>query len=257
MPTGPIRIASLVPSITELLMALGLGPCLVARTGYCVHPKAELASVPKVGGTKTVNVAKLRRLAPSHVIVNVDENRLETVETLRTFVPHVLVTHPCAPHDNLELVHQMAAAFGAQPRVAERAEAIERALADELARTTPQGRAPRQVLYLIWHEPWMTVARDTYLSQMLARVNWHTLPAQEGGAAGAARYPVVEPGSPWLAEVQEVLLSSEPFAFGPDHAEAARRLCPAATVRQVDGELLSWYGVRAIEGLRYLRRLAG
>lgn len=257
MPTGPIRIASLVPSITELLVALGLGPCLVARTGYCIHPQADLARVPKVGGTKTVNVAKLRRLAPTHVVVNVDENRLETVTALRGFVPHLIVTHPCAPHDNLALLHQLVGAFGLKAGVPERAAAIERVLRDELARTSPQGRAPRRVLYLIWHEPWMTVARDTYLSRMLALVNWRTLPAQEGGMTGAARYPVVEPASPWLAEVQEVLLSSEPFAFGPEHLEAARRLCPAATVRPVDGELLSWYGVRAIEGLRYLRRLAG
>jgi ABC-type Fe3+-hydroxamate transport system substrate-binding protein len=30
---GPARIASLVPSIAELLVALGLGPYLAARTG--------------------------------------------------------------------------------------------------------------------------------------------------------------------------------------------------------------------------------
>lgn len=35
--TSP-RIASLVPSATETLVALGLAPCLVARTGFCIHP---------------------------------------------------------------------------------------------------------------------------------------------------------------------------------------------------------------------------
>ena len=89
----PPRIASLVPSLTELVVGLGLGDCLVARTGYCIHPAAAVRAVPKVGGTKDVNLAKLRRLAPTHVLVNVDENRLDTVTALREFVPELIV-HP-------------------------------------------------------------------------------------------------------------------------------------------------------------------
>src|SRR6478735_1578312 len=89
-----VRIASLVPSLTELVFALGLGPRLVTRTGFCIHPAGGVAAIPKVGGTKDVNLAKLRRLRPSHVLVNVDENRLETVQALREFVPHIVVTHP-------------------------------------------------------------------------------------------------------------------------------------------------------------------
>jgi hypothetical protein len=53
-----------------------------------------------------------------------------------------------------------------------------------------------------------------------------------------------------------VLLSSEPYAFGPQHIDAARALCPGAQVRIVDGELISWYGPRAAAGLNYLRGLA-
>ena len=77
------RIASLVPSLTELVVALGLGGHLIARTGFCIHPRTALSQVPKIGGTKDVNLAKLERLRPTHVLVNVDENRLETVNALR------------------------------------------------------------------------------------------------------------------------------------------------------------------------------
>ena len=112
------------------------------------------------------------------------------------------------------------------------------------------------MLYLIWRDPWMTVARDTYLSRLLARVHWTTLPEQTGGATGAARYPVLTGAEPWLAQVQKVLLSSEPYAFGDQHLAEAARLCPNARVQRVDGELLSWYGARSVPGLRYLRDLA-
>ena len=250
------RIASLVPSVTELLAALGLAPCLVARTGYCIHPAALLAAVPKVGGTKDVNLAKLRRLAPTHVVVNIDENRRETVQALREFVPETVVTHPNGPQDVRALILQMATVFAAVPGVAERAAELDAGLQAALHATVPGGRPEVPVLYLIWREPWMSVARDTYISRLLARVNWRTLPAVEGGERGAARYPSLQGGEPWLAEVREVLLSSEPYAFTAAHVQEAQALCPTARVRLVNGELLSWYGPRTAAGLAYLRGLA-
>ena len=252
------RIASLVPSLTELIVELGLRDCLVARTGFCVHPAAALRAVAKVGGTKDVNLAKLRRLAPTHVLVNVDENRLDTVDAMRAWpeAPQIVVTHPNDPQDNLALVEQMVAVFGALDGVAARAAALTHALQRELDLTQPAAHPPQTVLYLIWRDPWMTVARDTYLSRMLARIGWQTLPDMHGGACGAARYPVVDGAEPWLADVRRVLLSSEPYRFDATHFAAARRLCPNASVQLVDGELLSWYGARAVPGLCYLRELA-
>ena len=143
------RIVSLVPSLTELLCDLGLAGALVGRTGFCIHPADTVRGIAKVGGTKDVNLDKLRRLAPTHVVVNVDENRLETAEALRGFVPHVLVTHPCGPHDVPALVGQMAQAFGDLPGVAGRARALRDELSHELAITPAAGFAPQPVLYLI------------------------------------------------------------------------------------------------------------
>ena len=257
------RIVSLVPSLTELLFELGLGPWLVARTGFCIHPRDAVAAVPKVGGTKDVNLAKLRRLAPTHVLVNVDENRRETVDAIRAWdigdgspAPQIVVTHPLAPDDNLALVTQLLDHFGALDGVAERAGRLCAALRDELARTRADEWPMQRVLYLIWRAPWMTVARDTYIARMLGRVNWQTLPELDGGPSGAARYPVVHGGEAWLAQVDQVLLSSEPYAFDATHLDEAKALCPNARVRLVDGEMLSWYGARAVPGLRYLRQIA-
>ena len=73
-PAVPVRIVSLVPSITELLCELGLAAQLVGRTGFCIHPAASVAGIPKIGGTKDVNIDKIRALAPTHLVVNIDEN---------------------------------------------------------------------------------------------------------------------------------------------------------------------------------------
>jgi ABC-type Fe3+-hydroxamate transport system substrate-binding protein len=251
-----VRIASLVPSLTETMIVLGLKPWLVARTGFCVEPRDAVGDVPKVGGTKDVDLARLRDLRPTHVVVNVDENRLDTVEALREFVPHIVVTHPCSPDDNLALIDQLLVEFGGLPGVAERAQRLRDALRSAIDEVRAKDRRVQRVLYLVWRDPWITVARDTYISRMLDQVGWQTLPAVEGGAHGTARYPKLAGDEPWLADVERVLLSSEPYRFGPAHLCLAEELCPRAKPQLIDGALLSWYGARAVAGLRYLRVLA-
>jgi len=253
-----IRIISLVPSVTELLFSVGLGRYIVGRTGFCIHPPKEVDGIPKVGGTKKLNLDKIRGLSPTHVIVNVDENRLEDVEDLQRLGVELVVTHPCAPEDNVSLLQQLVVHFaGEVPEVRAHSARLEQRLTQELAACRAQQWPARRVLYLIWRDPWMTVARDTYIARMLAEVGWTTWPPHGGGDHGAARYPVLTGQEPWLEDMDELLLSSEPYSFGPQHLAQAQALCPNARVRLVDGELISWYGPRAADGLAYLRQLAG
>ena len=258
------RIASLVPSLTETLVDLGLAPQLIARTGFCIHPAAAVRAIPKVGGTKDVNLARLRDLAPTHALVNVDENTRETVEQLREFVPHVIVTHPQQPDDNLALFSLLGALFSATAGVQERARGLHARLCNALHAIRCRSWPQRRVLYVIWREPWMTVARDTYIAHTLAEVGWQTLPDVVGGdglrCAGAPRYPVFDWDAPWVGDVDLVLLASEPYRFGPVHAEATRSLLEArgwdAAVRLINGEWASWYGSRALRSLPQLAQLA-
>lgn len=243
---GAVRIVSLVPSVTELVCALGLAHHLVGRTGFCIHPAATLASVPKIGGTKDVNIEKIRRLAPTHLLVNIDENEKATVEQLAQFVPNVVVTHPVAPLDNLALYRLIGAIFGA----VDAAEALCAAFAAEYAQTQVSASQPRRVLYCIWQDPWMTVSQDTYIARMLELIGWQQWPAPS-----TRRYPEFRWSEALAGAIDEVLLSSEPYRFTDAHADALEKQL-GKPVRLVDGEMLSWYGSRAIDGLRYLRTLA-
>lgn len=248
--SGDVRIVSLVPSITELLFDLGLGEAVIGRTGFCIHPREAVRAVQKVGGTKDVDVAGLRALAPSHVIVNIDENTRETYAALSEFVPHVVVTHPNAPDDNLALYALIGGIFGREKRAAELAAAYRaaRRRIDEAA----QALRPRRVLYLIWREPWMTVSADTYIARMLALVNWHVVTV-----ADRVRYPALEAATLTALAPDLCLLSSEPYPFRAKHIAEVERLCGApGRVHLVDGEMLSWYGSRAIAGLDYLAMTA-
>lgn len=235
------RIACLVPSITELLCDLGLGANLVARTGFCIHPREVLRAVPKVGGTKDVNLDRLRDLAPTHVVVNIDENLRETADALAAFVPHVIVTHPKVPEDNLVLYRLLGSIFDR--------EAEAEGLCADFGAAWAAAREPRaaqRVLYLVWRDPWMTVSPDTYISGTLARFNWQTEPRQ-----AIDRYPRIDLAD-YRDAVDRVLLSSEPYRFRERHIAEVEAAVPGAKVSLIDGEMTSWYGSRAIRGLRYL-----
>ena len=243
------RIACLVPSITETLFAMGLGAQVVARTGFCIHPEPEVRDVPKVGGTKDVNVSKLLALEPTHVIVNIDENRKATVDQLRKMIPHVIVTHPLVPEDNATLFRLLGHAFAAD----EAALRLTHDLADALAAARYVGATvpAETVLYAIWKNPWMTVSRDTYVSAMLAIVGWKTLPIQ-----AEKRYPEVALDDSVWQNAERIFLSSEPYSFGDEHINELREsMALTQPIQLIDGEMVSWYGVRAIAGLRYLATL--
>ena len=242
------RIVSLVPSVTELVCDLGLAACLVGRTGFCIHPWEVVREVPKVGGTKDLKMDRIRELEPTHAIVNVDENRREDAEALAEFVPEVIVTHPLGPRDNLDLYRRIGGAFGREEEAERLCAEFDRAYGEAAAAAA--GRPRSDVLYLIWRDPWMTVAADTYISRTLALFGWRTV----GAAAGPVRYPEVALEE-WAGRVERVLLSSEPFHFKQAHVEEVRELVPGAEVSLIDGEMTSWYGSRAIAGLRYLTAL--
>ena len=243
---GEVRIVSLVPSLTELLFALDLGESIVGRTGFCVHPRERVRDLPKVGGTKDVDVDRVRALGPTHLVVNVDENEKETVDALRESVGQVIVTHPKTVEDNFALYELFGSVFGRRERAAE----LSRRLRSELDATRALRFPPLRVLYLIWRKPWMTVGGDTYIARMLASVGLRAVAPDS-----PARYPEVDLDAFGSGLYDALLLSSEPYRFGERHLRELRRdpRVGARAVMLIDGEMTSWYGSRAIAGLAYLR----
>jgi ABC-type Fe3+-hydroxamate transport system substrate-binding protein len=240
------RIVSLVPSITELLCDLGLAARVVGRTGFCIHPYEVVQGIPKVGGTKDVNIEKIRKLAPTHLVVNIDENEKPTVDLLAEFIPHIVVTHPLRPRDNLDLARLMGGVFCRERQAAEWCAAFEAEYA--LLQAEPKGPA-QTMLYCIWQDPWMSISADTYIARMLEEIGWRV------PDLGEVRYPEFRWSAELIDGVDGVLLSSEPYRFTEAHADALEKQI-GKPVLLVDGEMMSWYGSRSLQGLKYLRELA-
>lgn len=249
--TDDARIISLVPSLTELLFDLGLGGRLVGRTTFCVHPQPMVKGVRSMGGTKRVNMDKVRAAAATHILVNIDETPKELADELAQLGLIPIVTHPIEAADNIALYRMIGGIFGCRAEAEAMVERLKAALDDLQSRAAAWPE--RRVLYLIWKEPWMTVSRDTYISRMLALIGWRTVADDP-----AIRYPEIDLDVGVLDGSDLVLFSSEPFPFTAAHIEAFGAAFPdhADKARVVDGEMLSWYGSRAIAGLGYLGDLA-
>ena len=246
-PAPDARILCLVPSITELLFDLGLGDKLVGRTAFCIHPKDQVKQVRSIGGTKQVNLAKVKKLNATHLIVNVDENPKEMVEELGSFIPNIVVTHPNKPQDNIDLFKLLGNIFEKRDQAAKLISEFQ--AAQTHTQMAAMDWSEKKVLYFIWKDPWMTISPDTYISQTLKLVNLTTHPLQT-----EVRYPQLDLTNGILDEVDAVLFSSEPFLFKDTHIQefAETYQQPMEKLHMIDGEMASWYGSRAIDAMRYL-----
>ncbi|MBW2241223.1 MAG: ABC transporter substrate-binding protein [Deltaproteobacteria bacterium] len=252
-PEGsPHRIVSLVPSLTEALFALGLGDRVVGVTEWCVHPAAEVASLPKLGGTKNPDLQALIALAPDLVIANREENRRKDVERMAEAGIPVWVTHPRSVAEGAELLAVMAG-LGAEPDTVRRV--VQPTLAAvALAEAEPVER-PIPVFCPIWKGPWMSVGADTYAHDLLRLCGGANVFANRTDG----RYPRVTEEEIVRAAPEVVLLPDEPYAFTDRDAQALGELpLPASRsgrIHVIDGTWVSWYGPRISRAVVTLRDL--
>lgn len=245
-----MRIVSLCPSLTELVFDLGLGPSLVGRTKFCIHPADRVGAVEKVGGTKNPRIQRIVELAPDLVLLNEEENRIEDAEALEAAGVPCHASMPVGVDDTAAMVRSIGQAVG---RIAE-AEVIASDIETRAhrVREAARGREAPRFAYLIWREPIMTVGADTFVSALLELA---------GGvnvfAAAGERYPTVTVQELAAAGADGILLSTEPFPFREEHRDelAAATGLPAGRFHIVDGELLSWHGSRTPAGIDYAEQV--
>lgn len=245
--TAPVRVVSLVPSLTAALAAFGAADCLVGVTDYCRRGAPPHAA--RVGGTKFPSVDAVRAVDPHLVLANQEENRAEDVAALRAAGIEVLVTYPRAVADIAPMLRSVGAAVGASPsRVDRAADAVE-----EAARLAERDRPaqPVPVVALIWRKPWMGVGTDTYVDDLLACSGFANVLAGLDG-----RYPRLDAETVRNLHPRLVLLPSEPYAFAVSDLPAVHDLFGRVATRFIDGELLTWPGPDTAAALAELTAVA-
>lgn len=241
----PRRIISLVPSQTELLYDLGLDKEVVGITKFCVHPNEWFRRKTRVGGTKQVKLDIIEQLQPDLIIGNKEENERSQIEALATKYP-VWMSDVYTLNDAVNMIE----AIGELVDKAENAKNLSKRINvafDTFHKecTTPTLRAA----YFIWRKPYIVVASDTFIDEMLRIAGFVNVFAER------ERYPDITLEELAEAAPKIILLSSEPYPFKEKHFDEFKRVCPNAVIKLVDGELFSWYGSRLLHTPAYFRRL--
>ena len=241
-----MRIVSLCPSLTELVFDLGRGDDLVGVTKFCIHPADGVSTVEMVGGTKNPKVNRIIELEPDLILLNEEENRFEDAEALRAAGIACHTSFPRTVAETAAMVRSIGFALDASAG-AERI-ALDIEARDRRVRSAALNRPTVRFAYLIWREPIMVAAGDTFVDDLLRLAGGENV-----FTARKERYPTVSAAELAEAGPAGVLLSSEPFPFQERHADELSGLTglPRERFRLVDGELLSWHGSRTPCGIDY------
>jgi ABC-type hemin transport system substrate-binding protein len=213
-----MRVVSLVPSVTETLLAWGIDP--VACTRFCEQPR-----LAHVGGTKDPDIAAIVALQPDLVVLDREENRREDADALTAAGISLHVTHVCSLDDVAPMCRALAAAVGASTA--------------PLELPTVQVGSRRSAFVPIWRRPWMSINAATYGASVL---NW--LGVDLVTATAEVNYPTVELDDMVAARPDLVLLPTEPYPFGDRHLAELAAAFPQAKVALIDGQDLFWWGAR-------------
>lgn len=241
LPKPVTRIVSLVPSQTELLFSFGLGDRIIGVTHFCIHPSKDVKQKEKIGGTKKLNIEKIRALQPDLIIANKEENEETQIKELEKDFP-VWISDVSDINSALEMIRAVASICG----VTQEGISMTEAIAAGFAKLQPGKK--RKTLYLIWRNPWMAAGKRTFIDSVMSCCGFQNVMTEN-------RYPQLADEHIGRLSPELVLLSSEPYPFRQKHIGELKALCPEADVELVDGEMFSWYGSRMVEMPHYLGEL--
>jgi ABC-type Fe3+-hydroxamate transport system substrate-binding protein len=236
-PRSPQKIVSLVPSLTETLVAAGLKSSLAGITKFCVHPKELLKGIEVIGGTKNPRINAIIRLKPDLIFANKEENRLEDITELKQHT-QVYVTDISSHQDVVSFIHTLYLIFNTSEC---------KHLMNQIKNLPDYTKRKKiSTCYLIWKNPWMTVGKDTFIHHMMEKYGFKNVYETE------VRYPEITLESIQVLKPKIIMLSSEPYPFKEKDKAALHKLLPETSIILVDGEMFSWYGSRLLEADEYI-----
>ena len=237
----PKRIISIVPSQTELLFDLGLENEVVGITKFCIYPDTWFQTKSRVGGTKEIDIEKVRLLNPDLIIGNKEENSKADVAELEKIAP-VWMSDIYHLSDSFQMMKSIGEICQVPVKATNLIQEIERKFD-----TFETLASKKNVMYLIWNNPLMAAAKRTFIDSMLTRFGLNNYYNE------LERYPLCSENK--AEDPDYIFLSSEPFPFKQKHADEIQLQYPKSKLIFVDGEMFSWYGSRLRKVPEYFREL--
>lgn len=234
----PGRIISLVPAITSTLFYLQLENEVVGRTRFCIHPKNFVKKAQQVGGTKEINIEKIRQLKPDIIFAEKEENSKEIVEILENEFP-VYVAEVQSIKDVYKMIIDIGTVTNRTPLAEQLVIKIKQAF-----QSLPHGKN-KKVAYCIWKNPYMVVGSNTYINSLLESLGFINVFTEFD-----ERYPVVTEEDFRNFQLDYLFLATEPYPFKEQHVKDFSEILPNTTIKILDGEMF-WYGPKMLEAVEY------
>ena len=240
-----MRIISLCPSITDIILHIGGKEMLCGVTDHC----PEIPGVMRLGSPKALKFSEIEKLSPDLILADKGDNRPEELRPLQQkFKVEILEVR------SLQEVLDAVAVIGRSIQKIEGAsklnEEIGRTISETRARAT--GKTPLRTLILLWNMPFLTVNFNTYPSRLIETCGatnvFHQDPVYE--------IPI-ELEDMIEKEPQLLLLASEPYPFKKQQLKKFReyQIFSRIPLELVDGYYFCRYGPMTIEALKFFEAL--
>ncbi len=160
----PTRIVSLVPSLTELVVAMGVDGLLVARTDYDKHPR--VVDLPSVGGGLDPSLEDLIALNIDMVLIP-ETRDMPALAARLNGLGILTVRFPIETVEDLYYsIEKLGDLFGKKDAADELKSEISSGLEQVSMRVAGQPRV--RTMYVIWSDPPMTTSSGSYIDEVIS-----------------------------------------------------------------------------------------
>lgn len=246
----PRRVVSLLPSLTEIVLALGREETLVARTRYDRDPRVR--DLPSVGGGLRPNLETIGRLRPDLVLAWSDEGDARLADRLRALEIPLYAADAQTLADVRRHATNLGRLLGAEREADRLLDSIHRGLARLRART--EGAERPSVFYVVWPDPPTTAGPGTYLDSLISVAG-----GANAFADAPARWPQVSLEEVLRRDPDVVVLASRHDGSAVDTLRLRERpgwrslsAVRRGRVLVVDADLFNRPGPRVVEAARTL-----
>jgi len=180
------RVVSLVPSVTETVIALGASDRIVGLTEY--DHDTTLAAVPLIGRGLSPSVEAIIALRPDLVVVWASDKRGDLRSQLEKASIATYAFNVQDTTDAYRVVTVMGQALGRQAAGDRLLDSLRASLKE--TQSIAANRSRRRVFYVVYNDPPMTAGPGTFIDQLLdiagaenvfkdATSNWPTVSLEE------------------------------------------------------------------------------
>jgi len=248
----PQRIISLIPSVTETIVALGVADRFISRTDFDLDP--TLAHLPSVGEGLTPSLEKLTALDPDLVVAWPDNTSRSVIGRLEEFGIRVYTPEVQNLADLRTATLELGSILGREAAADSLVAVIDNGL--RTVREAVAGRQPTSVFYVVWYDPPTTSGSGTFIDELIQLAGGRNVFADAPGLWPQVSMEEVvrrQPDIILVSQTESTPIDLERFSSAVGWREL--RAVKEGHVVQVDADLYNRPGPRFGEAARKLAGL--